>query len=264
MEKEDLKKAFKWFMWLKMPFTFYLFASLLIVPSIDAIDAEVVFGAHRGSSIEYKENTLEAFENALIDERYEFIEFDVTYTQDMEMVVIHQNNMIRLPKNGAVVRNLSYDELQELFEFHIPSYKEVMDLIAGEKPLDIEIKSTKDFEKDVELVEAIIQDAKRRGILDQIMISSISSEIVEYVEENYPEIQTGKIYWITPFSMIPIEAICDEVYETSADYVFLHGENLHNFQTLIECKPQDKELVFWYFTDEVYIIGEKRFWEDGN
>ncbi|MBT3404672.1 hypothetical protein HN832_02935 [archaeon] len=260
-----MNKSLRKFMFLKTIATVFLLANLVLsTPAISEVSANVVYGAHRGASLEHKENTLDAFEEALDNSKYKFIEFDVTYTKDGEKVVIHQNNIFRRPKNGAVVRDLTYEELQEKFEFHIPTYEEVMDLIAGGKPLDIEIKTTGDVEKDNELVESIIEDCEARGILNQIMISSISEDVVNYIEEKYPEIKTGKIYWVTLTSLLPWENICEEVYDTPADYVLLHGHNVHNFEILMECKPEDKTLMIWYFTDEVYIIQDKagcNFWE---
>jgi glycerophosphoryl diester phosphodiesterase len=255
------RQLIKFFTVLKIPFTFYIIASIIVAPSIGEINAQVIYGAHRGASVEHEENTLEAFEAALEDPKYQFVEFDITYTKDDKIAVIHQNNKFRLPKNGAVVRDLEMNELREKFEFYVPEYGEVMDILAGNKPLDIEIKTTKDFEKDKELVEFVIKETKERGISDQIMISSISSDIVEYIEINYPEIDTGKIYWITFKSILPWESKCKEIYETPADYVLIHGYNVYNFETLMKCKPENKDLMIWYFTDEVYIVGEgNEFW----
>ena len=257
-KKYSKKKIFKAFMLLKLPFTIYLLISLLLVPSIDNVDAQVIYGAHRGASIDYEENTIEAFEKALNDPKYKFIEFDILYTKDNEIAVFHKNNMFRIPKELVDVSELTYEELNTKFEFDIPRYEEVMGLLAGKKPLDIEIKSSGNIEKDIELAEFVVRDCEERGILNQVMISAISSDIVEYLEDKYPKIKTGKIHWVTFESINPINSICEGIYDTPADYVLLHGYNLHNYETLIECKPEDKTLIFWYFTDEVYII------EDGN
>jgi len=268
MKKRDkikLKKYFKAFMLLKFAFTFYVVVSFLIVPGITSIDAKTISGAHRGASVEYEENTMGAFERALEDEKYVFVEFDIQYSKDKEIVVFHENNMFRMSKTSLSISELTYDELNSEFEFEIPKYKEVMDLLAGEKALNIELKSQGNFEDDKEIVDFVIADCKERGILDQIMISSISADVVEYIEIEYPEIISGKIYWVTLSSMIPIEFICNDVYETSADYVLLHGYNLHNYASLVNCKPEDKGLIFWYFTDEEYIINDGQnieFWNN--
>jgi len=247
-------KILKKILFAKLILTVYLLVSILIVPEIDSVDAKTIYGAHRGASVDYEENTIEAFEHAVKDEKYKFIEFDISYSKDGEIVVFHKNTRFRRPKKGVSMTDLTYEELNSKFEFEIPIYKGVMDVISGKKPVNIEIKSHGDLEQDIELVEFVIQDCKDRGIFDQIMISAISRDIIEYIEEKHPEIRTGKIYFVTKRSLIPIADICDDVYDTSADYILLHGYNLYNYETLIKCKPEDKTLIFWYFTDEVYII----------
>jgi len=252
--KGKYKKILKKILFAKMLVAIYLLVSILIVPEINSVDAETIYGAHRGASVDYKENTINAFEKALKDEKYHFIEFDIQYSKDGEIVVFHENTRFRRPKKGVSTPDLTYKELNSKFEFEIPKYEEVMELLGGKKPLNIEIKSHGDFEKDKELIDFIIQDCKNKGISDQVMISAISSDIIDYIEETYPEVRTGKVYFVTINSLMPVSNICDEVYDTPADYVLLHGYNIYNYETLIKCKPEDKNLIIWYFTDEAYII----------
>jgi len=261
--KEKFKKILKKILILKLCFAIYLLIGFLIVPGIDSVSVKTIPGAHRGASLDYEENTIEAFEYALKDEKYQFIEFDIQYSKDGEIVVFHENNKFMIPKNFVSIPDLTYDELNREFDFEIPKYEDVMNLVGGKKPIDIEIKSNGDFEQDKKLADFIVQDCKNRGIENQIMISSPSAEVINYIEEKYPEVRTGKVYWITIQSMMPISSICDDVYDTPADYVLLHGYNLHNYNTLTKCKPEDKSLIFWYFTDEVYIVdygNDCEFW----
>jgi len=258
MDKKNYKKIFKGFILLKTIFMIFLLVSFLSVPGIEEVNANVISGAHRGASLDYEENTMEAFEQALEDSKYKFVEFDIQYSKDGEIVVFHENNQFMIPKNSVDTPEMTYEELNSEFEFDIPRYEDVMELLAGNKPLDIEIKSHGDFSQDKKLVDFIVQDCKNRGVEEQIMISSPSNDIITYIEKNYPEIRTGKVYWVTIKSIMPISSICDDVYDTPADYVLLHGYNIHNYDTLVECKPEDKSLIFWYFTDEVYIV------DDGN
>lgn len=256
------KKILKRIMFVKFIFTFYLLVSFLIVPGIDSVNAETIHGAHRGASLDYEENTLDAFEKALNESKYQFIEFDIQYSKDEEIVVFHENNRFRLPKKGVSIPDLNYEELNSRFEFEIPVYVEVLEIVGEKKPLNIEIKSHGDFEQDKKLVDFVVQDCKNRGIEDQIMISAISNDIVEYMDEKYPEVKLGKVHFVTINSLMPVSDICDDVYDTPANYILLHGYAIHNYETLIKCKPEDKNLIFWYFTDETYIVkeGDCKFW----
>ena len=90
---------------------------LVSVPEISAIDSQdYILGAHRGASLDFEENTLEAFELAVENPLYEFIEFDIQLTSDGKKVVIHQNNILRIPKKFARVSTMNYSEVQETFD----------------------------------------------------------------------------------------------------------------------------------------------------
>ena len=253
----------------KVPFLIYLVVTLSMVPAIEAVGPNYIQGAHRGASIDYEENTLEAFEKAVNEPKYDFIEFDVQYTKDKEIAVFHQTVKYGIPKKLIEISNLTYEELDEKFEFHVPNYSEAMEIIAGKKPVEIEIKSHGNEQEDFELVDFIIKDCKKRKICKEILISSPSEHIVKYLKENYPEIKTGRVYWVVPSTFIESEYLTEALYNgTEADYLLMHGYNINNYELLSKLKPVNKTLVFWYFTDEIYIVGDKEeqevrgFWDN--
>ncbi|MBT5274323.1 hypothetical protein HOL82_00015, partial [Candidatus Woesearchaeota archaeon] len=56
-------------------------------------------------------------------------------------------------------------------------------------------------------------------------------------------------------SIFPSESAVIKFYNsTVADYAFVHGHNIRNYDLLMEFKPEDKSLAFWYFTDEIYLM----------
>lgn len=244
----------------KIPLILYIIWMLSTVPTIDAInpDYEIIKGAHRGDSVEYIENTFEALKNATDKDEYEFIEFDIQYTKDRQIVVYHDIALLRMEGISDQIENLTHDELQELSSFPVPTYQEVMDYVGGKKKLDIEIKSQGNFEDDKELIDFVVKDCTDRGILDTIMISSVSKNAIIYSKEKYPDIKTGKIYWIHNSTYLPFDFLTQELYkdleDMNTDYVFLHGSNIHNMSDLIEQKPNDVTLCFWYFNNQMYIV----------
>ena len=133
-----------------------------------------------------------------------------------------------------------------------------MDLIGNKKKVNIEIKSQGNFEDDKEIVDYIIKDCKKHGILDQVLISAISSDVVEYISLTYPELLTGKIYWIHSVTYSPFESTINSFYSEmdriGADYIMLHGINLKNYGMLTKLKPKEKTLVFWYFDDRMLLL----------
>lgn len=64
--------------------------------------------AHRGGSLEKPENTFEAFQNAA---RWgaDMLELDVHRTQDNEIVVAHDANLMRLCGKKEFIPNLNYE-----------------------------------------------------------------------------------------------------------------------------------------------------------
>ena len=227
---------------------------LVSVPEISAIDSQdYIRGAHRGASLDFEENTLESFESAMENPLYEFIEFDIQLTSDKKRVIIHQNNILRIPKKFAQISTMTYDEVQETFDFYVPTYEEVIEIVK-EKPLQIDIKASDSLTNDQELVDFLIVDLKERGV-NEYIISAISEDLIIYIEENYPEVETGRVFWVNSNSIFPTESAVTKFYNsTVADYVFVHGHNIRNYDLLMEFKPEDKSLAFWYFTDEIYLM----------
>jgi len=240
------------------------FSTLVLgfVPNIErVVTEEIILGAHRGNSLDYTENTLEAFQSALDEDRYRFIEFDIQYTKDKVLVVHHDTSLIRLQQKHQVIEDLTYEELLNASDYHIPKYVEVMDLIDGEKPVNIEIKSQGDLLEDKEIVDFVIRDCIERGVLGGVLISSISSEVIIYVKEEYPESKTGKVYYVAESTFLNFDAFTSSLYgemnKTQADYLMLHGSNLRNYDSLRRLLPEDKTLVIWYFNDEMYVVQPK-------
>jgi len=254
------KKIFLVLTLIKIPLLIYIISILVTVPAITAINTEynTIKGAHRGDSVENFENTLEAIKNATENQEYNFIEFDIQYTKDKQRILFHDISLLRTTGNSESIENLTYNELQELTSFNIPTYKQAMDTIENKKKINIEIKSQGNFEDDKELLDFTIQDCKQRGIINNIMISSVSREVIEYSKQKYPEIKTGKIYWILSSTYLPFDFLTENLYqdinEMQADYIMLHGANINNMSDLIEQKPKDKTLCFWYFNNEMYIL----------
>ena len=242
--------------------TFAVVLSLFNVPSIGAIDdmdnVPYTLGAHRGNSVEHIENTYEAIKASLEDEQYKFIEFDIQYTKDKEIVLFHDLTLLRLQNNKAKIADLTYTELQEISKFPIATYDEIMDLVAGKKKLNIEIKSQGNLEDDQEIVDYVMKDIKKRNIEKEVILSAISKDVVKYVDQTYPEMKVGKIYWITRSTYFHPNFFTKQMYknlqEMGADYVMLHGVNILNYKDLIEHKPDDISLVFWYFNDQMYLV----------
>ena len=256
--KSKIKKIAFVSLAIKIPTILYVVFLLTTIPAINAVPYDTVYGAHRGDSVEYIENTAEAIRAATENPDYQFIEFDIQYTKDKVIVVHHDLSLLRLQGKSDKVLDLTYDELEIVSDYHIPTYDEAMYIIGDSKKINIEIKSAGNIEDDKEIVDYVVNDCKEKGILANIMISSISNDVIIYVNEKYPEIKTGKIYWINSATYNPLDYTTKNLYsqieELDADYLMLHGSNIHNINDLVKYKPEDVSLCIWYFNNEMYVI----------
>ena len=224
-------------------------------------------GAHRGASEEHRENTLAALKAADKNSKYAFIEFDVQYSKDRRIVVYHDKRMLRLYGSLQAIGDTTFAELSKVTRGEIAAYDEVIGILG--KKLNIEIKSQGDNQEDERLVDEIIADIKARKRDNDVLISSISSDVIKYVNRNYPTIPTGQVFWLTSSTYLHFDGLTKKLYEkisaTQADYLMLHVANLRNINDLLRFKPRGKTIVFWDFDDTMYIVHKDlsdRLWGD--
>lgn len=245
-----------------------LFISFMVfvVPNINIVNAnKIVLGAHRGNSHDFIENTLPAFESAVENDKYKFIEFDIQYTKDKVLVVHHGPVYdLKFRELDYNVEYFTYSELLNVSYYHIPTYEEVLDLIAGKKPLNIEIKSQGNFEDDINLVDFVLEDVINRGIKESTLISSVSNNVLIYLKHQCLECETGKIMFVRKNIFFQFDTFASEIIDefeiSKADYLMLHGSQLRNYNVLKKLIPENKTLGFWYLfiddkrQDEMYVI----------
>jgi len=224
-------------------------------------------GAHRGASEEHRENTLAALRAADENSKYAFIEFDVQYSKDRRIVVYHDKRMLRLDGSLRTIGNATFDELSIMSRGQIVAYDEVVGILS--KKLNIEIKSRGDEREDVRLVDEVIADIHARKRENDVLISSISADVIKYVNRKYPDIPTGQVFWLTSSTYLPFDGLTKNLYkdisDTQADYLMLHTANMSNIDDLLKFKPRGKTIVFWDFGDKMYIVHKDfsdRLWGD--
>jgi glycerophosphoryl diester phosphodiesterase len=213
------------------------------------------------------ENTMAALKAADTNSQYAFIEFDVQYSEDRRIVVYHDKRMLRLFGSLRAIGHTTFAELSEITGGEIAAYDDVMDSLG--KKLNIEIKSQGDTQEDERLADEIIADIRTRKRDKDVLISSISGDVIKYVNRNYPDIPTGQIFWLTSSTYLHFDSLTEGLYEemgiTQADYLMLHVANLRNIDDLLKLKPRGKTVMFWDFDDKMYIVHKDfsdRLWGD--
>jgi glycerophosphoryl diester phosphodiesterase len=224
-------------------------------------------GAHRGASEEHRENTIAALKAADKNSKYAFIEFDIQYSRDGRIVVYHDKRLLRLYGNLSAIGKETFAELSKMTSGEIAAYDEIIGILK--KKLNIEIKSQGDNREDERLADEIIADIQNRKRVKDVLISSISGDVIKYVNRNYPEIATGQVFWLTSSTYLHFDILTKKLYEdistTQADYLMLHVANLRNIDDLLKFKPKGTTIVFWDFDDTMYIVHKDlsdRLWGD--
>ena len=221
-------------------------------------------GAHRGDSSLYTENSPEAIRSARSNPDYAFIEFDVQYSADKIPVVLHDTNLLRTFGHLNKVKKTTFTQLQKLSGGEIATLDAILDLAAG-KCINIEIKSQGDDAEDRQLIDDVVKNIHQRGIAKQVLLSSISEEAVAYSKKRYPTLNVGQVCFLEASAWLPFDALTEKLYSSPADYIMLHRTNLKNIRDLIKLKPADKTLVFWDFSDTMYIVHKDptdRLWDN--
>ena len=146
--------------------------------------------AHRGLYDDiFAENTLEAFLQA--KESGYGIELDVRLTKDRQVVVFHDDTLLRAAGRDAHVSDLTYAELSEIPLFgtdaHIPLFSEVL-LALKNTPLLVELKCNT---KETDLAEKTA--VLLAGYRDPYAIESFNPLQLVWFRKNRPDILRGQL-----------------------------------------------------------------------
>ena len=145
--------------------------------------------SHRGFYTKDKnppENTLAAFQRA-IDHNYG-IELDLQLSKDKEVFVFHDETLKRMLKDKRKFFELNSEEIKSL-DMHghsIPSFKETLDLIKGQIPLIVELKSHAEYKVLCEKTAALLDTYE-----GDYVIESFDPRIVYWFKKNRPNVRRG-------------------------------------------------------------------------
>lgn len=136
------------------------------------------------------ENSLEAFRLAV--EHGYGIELDVQMSADGQLVVFHDGDLKRMCGISKKVIECTYDELSRMSLLHskqrIPLFRDVLELVAGQVPLLVEVKPEGDYIKTCESLRDHMTHYK--GIY---CMESFHPKAVQWFRKNCPDIARGQL-----------------------------------------------------------------------
>jgi glycerophosphoryl diester phosphodiesterase len=167
---------------------------------------QVQLVAHRGGSTLAPENTLAAFRNAL-QYPIDAVELDVQMSRDGHVIVFHDNTVEQLTNGSGNILDLDFAYLRSLDAAahfsggwpepqQIPTLREVLDLVKGHAQVYIEIKTSKRDSvtgRYPHLVQAVINDVRAAGMLDQVYIISFDWTVLPELKALEPAVPVGAL-----------------------------------------------------------------------
>lgn len=177
--------------------------------------------AHRGDSINYPENTLLAFKEA-IKAGAGGIELDVHKTKDNKLVVIHDEDIERTFLGRGLVKDFTLQELKTfkcrriLFkdnpECLIPSLEELLDMIKESNIIiNIELKTDEIHYKDIE--QDVIKLINKYNLKNKVLLSSFNFASIKLCKKIDSSIKTALLYYK------PIENIIEVAKSLKVDAI---------------------------------------------
>lgn len=213
--------------------------------------------AHRGvhNNKDIPENSILAFKKA-IEKKYA-IEFDIEITKDDKLVIHHDDSLKRMTGFDKNVEDLTLDEIKNLkllnTEERIPTFREVLDLVNGKVLLDIEIKSTKQVKKVVDLVLKELESYKGEVLLksfDPFIVNRLKKETSKYsigllvmrnsASKGLNFLVKTKLIYLTSFDFLAVDKrmLTKEYYNK---YINDYPMYVWSFKGLIEAEEYLKE-----------------------
>ena len=148
--------------------------------------------AHRGDTSTVPENTMAAFQSALL-RGYKAVETDVQFTKDNVPVILHDSTIKRTSNGSGRIMDLTFDEVRQ-YDFgswkseayadeKIPSFQEFIKFCKENSVHPyIELKTTI-TQNDIEKIQTLLDIVSAAGMQKDVSWFSFSYNLVEMVKE---------------------------------------------------------------------------------
>lgn len=200
-----------------------------------APEGEIDIIAHRGASAYAPENTLASFEKA-VELKADWFELDCTLSKDGEVVVIHDDDLLRTTGVSRAVADTDYGEISrydagtwfspEFSGERIPTLAQALDLAKGRIGVYIEVK---DSGGDADLLDQLLETGKdydrfypeyERLVMRQVRSAgSRNIELAEKVVQLVREREMREDVVIMSFSPIVCAVVMSKAPELRVEFL---------------------------------------------
>ena len=202
-------------------------------------DVSVKVIAHRAGGTDAPENTIKGIETAY-EEKAFGSEIDIQRTKDGYYIVNHDTTFERLSHVKKKPQDMTLAEIKEL-RVQDPNYpdspqpiatiEEMLDATKGKVKLFIELKGST---ADIQMAEDTIRLMRERDMLDECVLISLKYDLIAYIEDNYPEIETGYLTF----------ASFGDTASLKCDYLGLEEESASS-AVIARIHEQNKKVMVW-------------------
>lgn len=150
--------------------------------------------AHRGASAHATENTIAAFELAK-SQGADAVELDVRCDRSGEVVVFHDDDLLRLAERPGSIETMSADErraVRVLGGHRIPTLAEAIETVAPLE-LNVELKTLQPG-RPSGLATAVANVIKRSGAQDRILVSSFDPIALLQFHAAFPDVAIAYLF----------------------------------------------------------------------
>lgn len=175
-----------------------IISSFLIAGTPEHEDSVLVI-AHRANALGAPENSLPALENS-ISLGVDVVEIDVQLTADGTVVVLHDEDLMRVTGDPRKIAEISDEELSHLrlltngnypdSKLRVPALAEYLEKSKGRIVVMIELKY---YGFNPELAEKTVQLVRDFEMEAQVQIKSLTYSAVEQVRELAPDLELGYV-----------------------------------------------------------------------
>lgn len=186
--------------------------------------------AHRGVHDEYPENSIQAFQKAI--DMNLAIELDIHLSKDNQIVVFHDDSLLRMTGENEFIKFLTYNEISQYklndTQFTIPLLKDVLDLVKGKVPILIEIKTNNNMKKLVPKLKELLDEYSGK-----VFIQSFNPFVLRRCYKIMPSILRGQLssFFVDDnlkfYKKIPIKKLFFKSF-SHIDFVSYNINNLPN------------------------------------
>lgn len=214
------------------------------------VSSEII--AHRGFQLNSPENSLESVQAAL-DAGYSSIEIDVHQTADQQLIIMHDFTLDRTTGLGGRISEIQFSEIEKYNTqnaAHIPTLKEVLDIVSGRAKLIVELKAGSSVYPGIEM--NVLKEIMDYGFPHKIAIHSFSDEVLFKFHELDEGIELHKLLMnYYPSINLMIDEGIHFVDIKSYDFVSTFSMN-HLFidEDIVKyLKTMDKKVNVWNLND---------------